>query len=135
MATINLIGKRVYVYRNLKHGRKSPPLYSVMYKGRVISRCHYVLLTDCEFRVRRSGFLQFKRTGRKNVHAFVIGTVKDLKLGCISYNRKPLHTKITYNPNDAPEFMTVPDFKVAYQAGIVMLNNTGISASGINYGI
>jgi hypothetical protein len=47
----------VWVYRNLRHGLSSRPLYSVMYKGRVIRHTHKILLRNAEFKVRARMFM------------------------------------------------------------------------------
>lgn len=63
----------VKVYRNLKHGKKARPLYSIMHKGRVVARQHRVLLTAAKFIVNQAGRRRVIQSGRKNVHAFVVG--------------------------------------------------------------
>ena len=126
---MNLIGKRVYVYRNLKHGKSSAPLYSVMYKGTVIAHRRKLLMTDCEFKVRNGGYKQFLKTGRKNVHAFVVGTVVRSAYG-INCNGSDLPIKIGYNPSLGNTFYTKLTHKVraVNWAGGVLINGNGISA-------
>ncbi len=71
------LSKPVRVYRNLKHGRKTRPLYSIMQGGRVIARRHRVLLSGkndyCIFVVNEAGRQRVLKQKRKNVHAFVAG--------------------------------------------------------------
>lgn len=82
-----LHGKRVYVYRNLHNG-----LFSVWHAGKVLAHVPEIHLDNAEFRVRESGRQKVLREKKKNVHAFVVGTV----------NSKPPAEKpsmgITYNP-------------------------------------
>ena len=88
--------KPVRVYRNLKHGSKARPLYSVMQGGRVIRRTHHIMLRDAHFVVRETGRQRVLKEGRKNVHAFVVGTVVDHAMGRTARGR--LNVKITYSP-------------------------------------
>lgn len=67
----NLYGKRVKVYRNLRN-----KCLSVMYKGIVIAHVSDIYLEDVTYQVRESGRQLVLKQKRKNVHAFVIGTVR-----------------------------------------------------------
>jgi hypothetical protein len=120
----------VYVYRNLKHGRNAKPLYSVMYKGRVVARVSRILLTEASFVVREAGRQRVLRERRKNVHAFVCG--KWVRRGGafgIDANGKDLPVKITYNPYYAGSFFANGPVKSALG---VLLNENGISACYID---
>lgn len=61
----------VWVYRNLM--RKDGPWYSLSQRGCVVAHGREVHLRDVTFHVRPGGLARFKRTGVKNVHAFVVG--------------------------------------------------------------
>ena len=68
----DLIGKKVMVYYNLH--KKT---FSVQYQGKVVLYADYVKLSNVEFRVREGGKEKVRKEMRKNVHAFVIGTLMD----------------------------------------------------------
>lgn len=65
-----LVGKRVKVYRNLHNG-----LFSVHDGQHVIAHIPEIHLTDVKFHVNEGGRQRVIKEKRKNVHAFVIGTV------------------------------------------------------------
>lgn len=66
------MGKKVMVYYNLhKH------TFSIVYLNKVIMHADFVKLSDVEFRVRQGGKEKVRDEKRKNVHAFVIGTLQD----------------------------------------------------------
>lgn len=66
------IEKPVKVYRNLNNGS-----LSVMQNGLVVGHADRIMLKDVRFEVRESGRLRVIRESRKNVHAFVVGTITD----------------------------------------------------------
>lgn len=121
------MSQQVYVYRNLKHGRTARPLYSIMQNGRVIDRRHRVLLTGATFVVRPAGRLKVLQTGRKNVHAFVKGTLVD-EHGAfgIDADGADLPVKVTYHPRTTDTFLA--EGRPVTGAGGVLLNERGISA-------
>ncbi len=98
------IGDRVKVYRNLR-SPKDVKLYSVLGKeNRVIDRVTQLYLKDCKFIVRYAGQKRVRETGRKNVHAFIQGSIHqldDLSNSYISYciQKRWIHP-VTYNPYD-----------------------------------
>ncbi len=67
------IGKRVAVYRNLHKNT-----FSIKCGNRVIGYADSIFLWDVKYTVHKSGVKRYKNTGRKNVHAFVVGTVCDI---------------------------------------------------------
>jgi hypothetical protein len=85
-------GKRVRVYRNL-HTRT----WSCQdaQTGLVTDRPEQVALTDAQLVVRPGGRARVLATGRKNVHAFVLGTVADQESGPVP--SESVH-QLTYNP-------------------------------------
>lgn len=117
---------KVRVYRNLKHGRKAPPLYSVVdvSTGKVIARQHRVLLSNCKFVVREAGRKKCLTTGVKNVHAFVVGELLQGNYG--SY----LTVGVKYTPQ-LGRFVTALAEVPLTSAGMVLLNEHGMSASEV----
>lgn len=122
----------VKVYRNLKHGRASRPLYSIMRNGRVIARRHRVLLTSCKFVVNQAGRERVITEGRKNVHAFVVGNwcrlPKCTAFGTDEMDKRTLGVKVVYNPYKMSSFQTELGHEVKGAWG-VLLNENGISAT------
>ena len=114
-----LIGKKVMVYYNLhKH------VFSVTYKGLVKSYSDYVKLKDVEFRVRQGGNEKVRSEERKNVHAFVIGTLVDYKESPSDDIPRPSGSKsITYNPYKYKSFVYKDTEEPIYNANEVELIN------------
>lgn len=91
----NPVGMRVYAYRNLHKN-----CISLMdSRGRVLKHVDAVLLSDCEFRVRKAGYEKVQRTGQRNVHAFVIGTVEAIKNFQVYVGQE-----VRYNPKSEKPF-------------------------------
>jgi len=130
--------KPVWVYRNLKHGRATRPLYSVMQGGRVIRHSRRILLADVRFVVRENGRQRVLREGRKNVHAFAVGKIVGSAMG-IDRHGKYLPVPIGYNPYSGPSFFSIacgrpsdtskPISKPVKGARAVLLNENGMSAA------
>lgn len=120
---------RVRVYRNLKHGRKAPPLYSIMHKGKVIDRRGQVLLSDAKFLVSEAGRQRVIKERQKNVHAFVEGNLVDEHgvFGIDAHTQKDLPARITYNPYVSGSFMW--DGTAVRGARAVLLNERGVTAA------
>lgn len=115
----------VFVYRNLKFGRKTKPLYSVMQDGRVIARLHRVLISGATFVVRKAGRDKAIREGQKNVHAFVKGYLVDEKgVFGIDANGRNLPARITYTILDGFRY----EGSTVIAARGVLLNEDGITA-------
>lgn len=74
----SLVGRRVFVYRNLHHGGWSLRATGGQLRGRVLGHAEIVTLRDCEFSVAARGRARVRRTRRKNVHAGVTGTITSL---------------------------------------------------------
>ena len=124
--------KRVEVYRNLKHGLRALPLYSIRYKGKVICRSRRVLLSNVTFKVSEAGRQRVIKEGRKNVHAFVVGYLVGTEgvYGIDKNTKKDLPVKVTYNPYLSPAFKAYGGFTPfsLKGAGAVLLNERGMSA-------
>jgi len=68
----------VEVYRNLHRGG-----YSIRQDGLVVAHSKDIVIKDCTFHIRSSAHKLFKKTGERNVHAFVkglLGTREDILL-------------------------------------------------------
>ena len=63
---------KVKLYRNL---HKKGVVYSVQHKGKVIAYTSDVILRDVKFVVRKKGQEKVRASKRKNVHAFITGTM------------------------------------------------------------
>ena len=68
---------RVEVYRNLHKGCFSVRALNGEDKGRVIDHVQSIMLKDATFVVQPAGRDRVLREQRKNVHAFVRGTITD----------------------------------------------------------
>lgn len=65
---------RVFVYWNLHRN-----LWSIRaLRGKVLAHSQFVSLVDCELKVSEKGRQRVIRTGHKNVHAGVVGTLVGL---------------------------------------------------------
>lgn len=88
----------VKVYRNLHRS-----CYSVVDRstGRVIAHADEVYLRDVSFVVRPGGRARVLREGRKNVHAFALGTL----LNEVDQAATSVSSQIRYNPYTADHFV------------------------------
>lgn len=90
--------------------------------GRQKVRRQTVALRDCQFRVSQAGRRRVLASGRKNVHAGVVGT-----LTCLApADRQALTRRVSYNPQrlpDAPEdwFRLVASGEPIFAAPLVLL--------------
>ena len=101
---------RVEVYYNLhKH------LFSVRHKGKVISHSYDVQLEDVTFAVQKAGSEKVISEGRKNVHAFVRGTLVE------TTETNKNGTSVTYNPYKYKCFVNKVDGQPRYSAKAVTL--------------
>ncbi|MBA4172816.1 MAG: hypothetical protein C0511_09230 [Hyphomicrobium sp.] len=122
---------RVAVYFNLHRRQFSVKALEGPDKGRVIMHRDFVALTDVTFRVREAGRQRVIREGRKNVHAFVIGT--------LGYDAEgwAAPAAIRYNPYRRGDFVDVLDTPVR-AARVARLaiehDRASIAACGLTYG-
>lgn len=115
--------RRVEVYRNLN--RRDGVWYSVRQNGKVVGHTQLLRLRDCYFVVNEAGRQRVLRTGRKNVHAFVLGYVAGKRARRYDLGH-PHHGR--YNPYTGPRFQmqsgqSWSDVSIACQ---VQLDNLGI---------
>lgn len=123
---------RVKVYRNLHKN-----LYSVVAmegpdKGKVVHHSEYVLLCDVTFKVRQGGREKVLREKRKNVHAFVIGTLKGLGPSSCGIEDRCI-VPITYNPYKHKEFVTKGLGREIVKCGWCKLDSTGVYGYDMKY--
>ena len=98
--TGDLVGKRVYVYRNLNKGCWS---IKSLKTGRVVAHAQNLTLKDVIFKVNEAGRQRVIRDKRKNVHAGIVGTI--MAPNCTRYQLEH-KIPVTYNPYKAPTFVT-----------------------------
>lgn len=115
----DVIGKRVMVYYNLH--KKT---FSITYESRVVLHADYVKLSNVEFRVRKGGKEKVRQEKRKNVHAFVIGTLEDYcEYPCDKILVEPNDNVVTYNPYKNDTFVYKQTGQPVYNANkVAMLN-------------
>ena len=90
----------VKVYRNLN---RKGVWFSVCQDGRVVGHAQGLMLGDAKFHVNEAGRQRVIATGRKNVHAWVWGTLTGSGMGtCL--DRRPDGVKIEYSPRKSPDF-------------------------------
>lgn len=94
--TEDLVGRRVRVYWNLHRH-----CYSIQDASTrlVIDYSDSLVLADVTFKVSEAGRQRVLREGRKNVHAFVVGTVIS------EYENPAQWWKVSYNPYKGRDFM------------------------------
>ena len=93
---------RVEVYYNLHKN-----VFSVRHKGKVIAWGNRVTIENPEYVVREKGRQKVLEEGRKNVHAFVRGTLSDInnfKFGKIQQHLSEPR-EVTYNPYKYDSFV------------------------------
>lgn len=91
-----MLSGRVRVYRNLRTGN-----FSVLQRGKVVAHVDAICLRDVRFVVSEKGRQRVIRDKRKNVHAWVDGTVAPT---C-----REAETPVTYNPYEAGSFVRADD--------------------------
>jgi len=116
---------KVQVYRNLHGGFSSK--YSIRQRGLVVAHCSSLELVEAEFYVSEAGRRRLLMSGRKNVHAWISGTI-------INNHGKlmvPVE-KVTYQPRlygsfikYAVEGKSIKVVKVA-EAGYVSVTSDGV---------
>jgi hypothetical protein len=123
--------EQVEVYRNLN--RPNGPWFSVRQFGKVIGHVREAILLDATFVVHEAGRQRVLRTGHKNVHAWIRGTL----VGGSSQVGEPVFGKaVYYRPSDADHFYTesTPDawWPQVRNARIVVVGKGGVRAWRLN---
>jgi hypothetical protein len=110
-------GDKVRVYYNIH--RKC---YSVLRAGRVVAHVDAIGLVDVRFRVSEAGRRRVLRERRKNVHAFVCGTV--------SADPGPCEVGVTYQPYIRGDFVRRADLRPVHEAPAARLDASGVRIGG-----
>lgn len=107
---------RVRVYRNLHKN-----CFSVvsMKTGRVIQHTNKLTLHDVEFRVRESGRQRVLRERRKNVHAFVVGSILQTDIGLPACNPE----RAWYDPYQVKTFVNRRTLEPVLRARVAHLEH------------
>jgi len=124
-------GDKVEIYRNLHNGT-----FSVRRNGKVVYHLenHQILrLTDAKFAVQPAGRAKVIREKKKNVHAFIRGTV-DKEGGYLGQDPPHEIFEVSYNPYESDKFLKEPNTttrrkipiytapRVAISHGVVYVN-------------
>lgn len=125
-------GRPVWIYRNLRPGKSmNDRAFSVMQDGLVVGHSDYIRVKDAKFVVREGGRQRVLREKRKNVHAFVVGTVIDPMTRCpgrwhpVRYNPYVVHTFVRSNPGTGAYDLPV------YSASYVELSRAFVRGQGV----
>ena len=117
-------GDRVEVYRNLHNG-----CMSIRRDGRVVKHLEpwmTLYLQDVKFAVQPAGREKVRREGKKNVHAFVRGTVVKARMHHLTETfREKCNNWVTYNPYQNDTFVTTvtdPETKFTNHQSILKAN-------------
>ena len=116
----NYINKKVMVHYNLnKH------TFSITYKNKLITHADHIKLNDVEFRVRPGGRDRVLKDKRKNVHAFVIGTLLEYcKYPCESLPNETNNNIVTYDPYKYSSYVMKDTKEPIYRVGGVEMINS-----------
>ncbi|MFZ4431657.1 MAG: hypothetical protein ACOYOQ_00520 [Microthrixaceae bacterium] len=110
------------VYKNLHTGT-----YSVRTDGRVVAHPTEVLLTEPRFVVQPAGRERVLRERRKNVHAFVRGTVEFVSEAAVAVARLIDGWRhASYNPYRAGFFYDKETGEPVTEAKVAVLTDDGI---------
>lgn len=111
--------KPVKVYRNLN---KPGVTYSVQQGGLIVAHAKRIDLRGVTFVVNEAGRQRVIKEKRKNVHAFVVGTVEHRE----STTEYP--ARVSYNPYTGGQFYDRETLDSVVKAEAVHINNAGVTA-------
>lgn len=113
---------KVKVYKNLHNGMYSIQAMHGDNKGRVVGYATRLLLDDVTFKVSESGRQRVINEKRKNVHAYVCGTLRHALDYIVRLENIPLEIqqpfehdcdiKVAYNPYKWATFMAYIDYNL-----------------------
>jgi hypothetical protein len=135
---------KCFIYRNL---HKPGHTYSLKalegeHKGKVVGYAQCMLVQDVSFVVREAGRQKVLTTGRKNVHAGIVGDVieaymlmtrlpNDIRDGIVYVSIEEPCRTVNYNPYKAPTFYDVKTNEPLHHAELVGVYGALIEAYGI----
>jgi hypothetical protein len=122
------ISRPVEVYRNL--ARRDGVWYSVRQGGHVVAHAQELMLNDASFVVHEAGRQRVLSSGRKNVHAWVRGTLIGSGMGTCT-DRQALGCRVRYNPREAGHFYWLSGTRKHPIKGamVVMIRADGVTGS------
>jgi hypothetical protein len=140
LISVNLeINLKVDVYRNLHKDCFSVRGRESHNRGKVICHLDELFVADVEFAVQRAGQKKVRETRKKNVHAFVRGTMVPLKSYIINEILRDLTPceliEVTYNPYKTDRFSMVDDGTLVDHADYVILKDKKIYAMRPRLGV
>jgi hypothetical protein len=118
---------RVFVYFNINLSEKlKTPYFSIqdLNTEKVIGHETSFMVKDAIFRVRPAGNAKVRETGRKNVHAGVVGYL-------VHEEPRTLDTPVTYDPYKYTSFVKVEDKSPVHSAGLVSFANRKLTAENV----
>lgn len=110
----------VDVYRNVN---KKGVVYSIRQDGYVVAHATELALVNAEFIVKEAGRKRVRKTGRKNVHAWVRG---ELLRKLEPSENSALRTRVLYNPKKNDGFVLKDGRLAIKSAPLVLLNERGV---------
>ena len=87
--------------------------------GLVIAHTDHIALTDAKFVVRKAGQEKVRSEGKKNVHAFAVGTIYPADMYAL-FNAK----KVTYNPYKNDTFIFAKTGEPVVDVSVISLAMT-----------
>ena len=102
----------VFAYRNLHQD-----LWSIQQRGLVVAHADDAVITQAKFVVREGGRQKVVASGRKNVHAGVVGYLGE----CWPWTK----SRVSYNPFKAGHFYHVASGEPIHKASSVHLDTQG----------
>lgn len=109
----------VEVYRNTN---RKGVVYTIRQGGYVVAHADEVMLVNAEFHVSEAGRKRVKKTGRKNVHAWVRGELVKEK------GPAEKMFPVGYNPKRFKTFRRLDRKRPIQKAAFVVLNQEGVFA-------
>lgn len=109
---------RIFAYYNVQKQTFSLKALEGPHKGRVIAHRKRVVLSDCEFAVSEAGRQRVLRERKKNVHAGVKGTWRQVLPEGLS-----CPVRLSYNPYKGKTFITVDTGTPVFNAKLVELRD------------
>lgn len=133
MTSPDLIGHRVFIYKNLHKDCWSIQSREGENYGRVIAHADQAVVEGAEFKVQKAGRARVLETGRKNVHAGVLGRLVKLPTptsnGNSHFQLRRGFFPVRYNPREAGYFQYGPLREEITKAKTVLLDIGTVWAS------